>query len=253
MSPCQKRLIVLLLGFSSMMGGPVTVSAADMGGSLKDHAFVEPVAASPFDGFYLGGFGGWGGAKFKGIIDSGELPDNPEDTEAFNGKYEKGAVFGGYLGYNIVRSGWVWGWEADVSSGDISAFTQDSDGSDNAKQKLNWMGSVRGRVGALLDSNTLLYATGGIGYLSTKISASNDIDVDNETGSKNLSSVGFIGGAGFERMLTQNIGLRFEGLYFAGSKRHTLADETLHSDQDEGDYAKVEGVYQIRAGLTYNF
>jgi opacity protein-like surface antigen len=230
----------------------ITAQAADLGGMKDD--YVPVARGNPFAGFYVGGYGGLGGASFSGALDSDEIfDDTPEDAEIFHGDFSNGGIYGGYIGYNVVRSGWLFGLELDAGSGDLSAFTQDDDGDDNAEQELRWMGSARVRLGALIDDYSLLYVTGGIGYLSTRLTARNDLDDEGEVGSKNISSVGFIGGLGFEHMFGDHLGVRLEGLYMAPANNNTLRDGELTGDIDNGDFVKVDGVYQLRAGLTYHF
>jgi outer membrane immunogenic protein len=247
----MKYLSVLSAAIAMFAAG---AHAADLGGSSKDGT-VQPLAQSqPFAGLYVGAYGGSGQATFNGVIDSSEIADgDPEEAEIFSGDEESGAVYGGYIGYNFVRSRWLFGIELDAGKADISAHADDADANDQANQEIDWMGSVRVRLGALLDERSLIYVTGGFGHVSTKLVIRNDIDADSEIGTKNLSSEGFIGGVGFERMVTGNLSLRIEGLYFDPSDYHVLVEDELSSDVDDGDNAKVQGIYQIRAGLSYHF
>jgi len=83
-----------------------------------------------------------------------------------------GVLGGGQAGYNWQRDRWLFGLEADLQAAD-----ERSDGQlCNAigcppgsllfptNYKLDWFGTVRGRVGLLATPQLLLYATGGLAY-----------------------------------------------------------------------------------------
>jgi outer membrane immunogenic protein len=88
-----------------------------------------------------------------------------------------GFIGGGQLGYNHQIGQWVWGLEADfsgagikgsetkvqvVSSVSIPSVSAKITGT--AEQKLNFFGTVRGRLGFTPVNSVLIYATGGFAY-----------------------------------------------------------------------------------------
>jgi len=87
-----------------------------------------------------------------------------------------------YLGYNWQVGNWVLGAEGDVAWGQSNnslrgmpgtenLATPGSPGDDTATLKETWDASVRGRAGFLINSNMLLYATGGASWIHMEASA----------------------------------------------------------------------------------
>jgi outer membrane immunogenic protein len=216
---------------------------------------VVPTSApseSRFAGFYVGGFVGYGSASFEGYIDGSEIDGGfPEEAEIFSGGSSDGFAYGGYLGYNMIYDRFLFGAELDVGGANIKASTADNGGNDTAEQEIDWFGSARLRAGALVGDRGLVFATGGVGYISSTISASNNFG--SETGSTDFSSVVPVLGGGMEYLLTDRVSLRAEGLYFFPGNEHSLRDNELTSDQDAGDFGKVDGFLQLRTGISFYF
>jgi outer membrane immunogenic protein len=150
---------------------------------------------------------------------------------------------GGYIGYLTQYGRLVFGAEIDISAmflkGDDSQFA----GEVNAIE-LNYVGTIRGRLGYAFD-NSLLYATGGFAY--------SDYTKKDETlgWSQNDNLTGWTVGAGYEYALGENWSARVEYLYTdLGSVDSLLTD-------GEGSYyyhrASDVTVQSMRAGLTYGF
>jgi opacity protein-like surface antigen len=118
--------------------------------------------------------------------------------------FDDGMVGGAQLGYNWQANHIVYGLEGDISFANTDAF--------------DWLGSVRGRVGYLLQPGLLIYGTAGLGFVSA---------VDTEAG--------FVYGLGVESRLTDMMSARVEYLSFD--------NDSVHGD----------GVSVIRAGLNFKF
>ena len=71
---------------------------------------------------------------------------------------------GAQVGYNWQTGQIVYGIEADVSFADIS-FNQSFMGA-SVSGSIDWMATVRGRLGFLATPNVLFYGTAGFGYAS---------------------------------------------------------------------------------------
>lgn len=114
---------------------------------------------------------------------------------------DDGFVGGAQLGYNWQANQIVYGVEADisVSGGDV----------------IDWLGSVRGRLGYLILPSVLIYGTAGVGFVS---------GFDTEAG--------FAYGVGLEGMITDTLSARVEYLAY-------------DADGGHGDGADV-----IRAGVN---
>jgi len=169
----------------SLGGGALTVSETTKVHTIKaglnvklGSVFGEPQfaaapaaarAATGWSGFYVGLHGGFGGDKFSYPI---SVPFFPVAAEA--SLNSSGFFGGGQIGYNyqFARS-WLLGVEADLSAsaieGKLSAsITAPVGVAASAGSELAWFGTVRGRVGYLIDPDTLVYGTGGYAYGATK-------------------------------------------------------------------------------------
>jgi outer membrane immunogenic protein len=147
-----------------------------------------PVKAPPapravayvWSGFYIGANGGyaWGdrSGSFHAVDPvSAMLLITPPATPLPDAKHDTRGGFGGaQLGYNWqIAPRWVTGVEADISFGDIKGSGSSSNrtsilggvpGSVVASEKIDWFGTVRGRLGYLVTDDLLIYGTGGFAY-----------------------------------------------------------------------------------------
>ncbi len=177
-----------------------------------------------------------------------------------------GIIGGGQFGYNYqfgaggLGGAWIVGLETDFQgmgssgaghagtgfplNGNILFVNQDgvADGlatSLYATKSLDYLGTLRGRVGALVTPALLVYATGGLAYggvsTSTSIAQFND-DINNfgglallsaqayGAGSYSSTRVGWTAGAGLEWMFWPNWSAKVEYLYYdLGSVAYTLS------------------------------
>jgi outer membrane immunogenic protein len=118
--------------------------------------------------------------------------------------FDDGLVGGVQLGYNWRNGLIVYGLEADISASNADF--------------IDWLGSVRGRVGYLIQPGLLLYGTAGLGVVS----------FDN-------TETGFVFGVGVEGKLSETMSARLEYLNYNIDSGHG------HGDDDIG---------VIRAGLN---
>ena len=128
----------------------------------------------------------------------------------------------------------VFGLEADVEYTDLG----DRDPPRSHFTEVNWMGSVRGRLGFVAD-HALIYVTGGWAFA--------DVDTGNAALGISYADVrhGWTLGAGAEYALTDNLIGRFEYRYSgfgSDSGRNGL-------DRDRSDL----DMHAIRAGLAFKF
>lgn len=127
-------------------------------------------AAAPvanWAGFYAGGNAGGATALNRSSV---SIPTIPV-AERFN-LSQDGFIGGGQIGYNFQAGSLVYGLEADfqgttLQDGKNCLLSCGPTGVANFDQKLQWFGTVRGRVGYSLGS-TLFYATGGLAYGTVK-------------------------------------------------------------------------------------
>ncbi|PPD46457.1 MAG: outer-membrane immunogenic protein precursor [Methylocystis sp.] len=165
-----------------------------------------------------------------------------------------GFIGGAQVGYNYQwGSSYVIGIEADLQgagirgSGGNGGFAQDgfalgggalsvtrtSAGFNDINAGIDWMGTVRGRVGYLFTPTMLLYGTGGLAYGGTYANTTNSLNhivnvgilppLANITatfptvagvGRQSDTLLGWTAGAGFEWMLSPGWSLKAEALYY---------------------------------------
>jgi outer membrane immunogenic protein len=218
-------------------------SAADL--PLK--AMLAPVPASTWTGFYIGGNAGvgWGNEASDLSISTSFIQNF---SPILPGSFEK-RVFGGIggieAGYNYQVNSLVMGFEADLSYANINGSVNANETffpppfslcqvgavcttrvSYNEQQSLNWLATLRGRVGFAATPSWLIYATGGWAVGGVKSSAVLNLDAQVTqggvttsnpaifSGSSSQTRNGWVVGGGTEYMLTRNWTGKAEYLYF---------------------------------------
>jgi outer membrane immunogenic protein len=196
----------------------------------KAPAYVEPVFN--WTGFYVGGNVGysWGNSDNSTTLDrfNSGLPlvagVNGTNTSRDN---VNGVIGGGQFGYNWQMQNWLFGLEADIQgSGERGSSTITCVGCADVgtdivttlNQRLDWFGTARGRIGALVTPTVLLYATGGLAYGEVKVGGSvagNGAGGNTTVVLADSSStrVGWTLGAGVEGVISGNWTAKLEYLY----------------------------------------
>jgi outer membrane immunogenic protein len=170
---------------STLLGASFTTLAGLPGASAADLAPPPYIKAQPpaqpandLSGFYAGvhaGYG-WGQSPTTVTPDANEaiivnVPGRGDVAPVPDTSRISGALGGGQIGYNVQYGSFVTGIETDISgtgwqssgaaSGPRSIFGQLTTA---VSTKLDWFGTVRGRVGALVTPSLLFYGTGGLAY-----------------------------------------------------------------------------------------
>jgi outer membrane immunogenic protein len=226
-------------------------------------------------GLYVGGNvgGGWirdsGGS---GCIDPTGVRNGPGCQNVPGGSIDaSGAIGGGQIGYNWqVGPTWLLGVEADIQAADIKGstllngpFTFFGGGlalpaaQFTASEKLDWLGTVRGRVGATIGS-ALLYATGGLAYGHAQLSTNLLVPPGPIMfpASASTTKVGWTVGAGVEWGFAGNWSAKLEGLYYDLGTTTLAAGPSLSNPGVDGyvrgkDF-ELHGAIG-RVGLNYRF
>lgn len=169
----KSRFFCSASALSILFAGPAI--AADM--PLK--AAPPPVSIYNWTGFYAGvnAGGSWGRAQSDLVMTGFATTLAASDTVS-----PAGAIGGGQLGYNWqVNPNWLIGVEADIqASGERASGsrfdTVDFEGvTTNYEAKIDWFGTVRGRLGYTFDRRLMLYATGGLAYGHVAISGTSNV------------------------------------------------------------------------------
>lgn len=173
-----KREIIMksiLLATAAVLAAVSAASAADL--AARPYTKAPPPVMAPswnWSGFYIGGNVGYGisqSATTNSLLDPTTTPPTTLISTSGNASAD-GVVGGGQIGWNMMFAPtWLLGVEADIqganqrgrSTTDLSGFF--GPGSFTAvDSRLNWFGTVRGRLGWTATPETLLYVTGGYAY-----------------------------------------------------------------------------------------
>ena len=185
----RTRIASLLAGAAIAALAAAPSYAADLGPAAPPQTYVAPVAPTTYDwtGFYVGINGGYGWGRF------------PNSGGAALGSAGGGLV-GGTVGYNWQWDQFVAGLEADLDWADVG----DNDPATGTRGRLNYLGTVRGRLGYAFD-RVLLYGTGGLAYGGVKLSS--------PFGSHDETQVGWTVGGGVEFAVWRNLSAKIEYRY----------------------------------------
>ena len=205
----------LLTAVSLVALGMTSALAAD----LPARAYTKaPVAVAPiygWSGFYLGAMGGYA---------------------------EKGGLAGGTIGFNWQTGGLVLGVEADgawsnakpnLTGAAVAGLTFDD--------RVNSMGTVRGRVGYAFDQ-VLVYGTGGYAWMDNKVTISGI----GGTFSNSQVLNGWAAGAGVEVMIAPKWSVKAEYLYRRfGNQDYTFPQGVLTVTDPS--------INSVQVGVNYHF
>ena len=159
--------------------GATSALAADIGASTPYSKAPMMAPVPTWAGFYIGGNVGYGWGS--GTTNSAALASANTLGTGFlrqvDGSFNprsKGVIGGAQIGYNWQIGSLVAGLEADIQGSDIkgsfnnSTLHQNGDAIDGSahtvNERLSWFGTVRGRLGATVTPDLMLYGTGGFAY-----------------------------------------------------------------------------------------
>ena len=226
----MKTKIALYSNLRIVTRGNQQCPAAD----LAYKAPPPPPAAPTWSGFYIGLNGGWGWANANATVSpfGAALTDFGSQTISGN---TNGAVFGAQAGYNWQFSpSWVIGIEADVDGGGAgsshhfttaSALSPAGNDGFGGSSKLDYLTTVRGRIGYIW-GQSLWYFTGGgawAGFKHDGILSANAVGLFGDFAVNNWSTTasGYAIGAGYEWMITDHWLARGEYLYYNFSNNNS--------------------------------
>jgi outer membrane immunogenic protein len=185
----------------ALLIAPAAAYAADIPSKMPTKApIVAPVPYYNWTGLYVGlnGGGGWGWSK---------------DTDSTRGITTRdfptsGALFGGTVGYNYQVGNAVLGLEGDLGWARLNGSSGSVLNGVNYSSYLQWLSSVRGRVGYAFD-RVLPYVTGGLAVGGVKNTITTPMSALNGT----TTGTGWTVGAGVEYGVTPSLSFKAEYLF----------------------------------------
>jgi outer membrane immunogenic protein len=261
----MRKVAIGIVAAAAMIATPL--HAADM--PVKAPPLPAPV--SSWTGFYIGLNGGYGwghnpvtfspgNGDAALFFPSGAIPGSVTTDP-------RGGLFGGQIGYNYQWSNFVAGVETDFDWTSIrgngavtpvappfSPFTV------SAQQKLESLGTFRGRFGVVAD-HVLIYATGGLAYGSTLLNTSLITSVIGcgpngvcASASSTQWQIGWSAGAGAEWAFGSGWNARIEYLHYdLGTHNQSQFDPLDLPPTPIFNSAATFSGNIVRAGIIYRF
>jgi outer membrane immunogenic protein len=226
----MKKLLVAGIVAAAFCSAPAL--AADLPVKARAYTPAAPVY-DPWTGCYGGlniGYG-WERNQSIDLSTSSITPTNLGDSITasrgtignLNGE---GWLGGGQIGCNAHSGAMLWGVESDIEwanmNRNVSGIFTNPNGTFNpiagsASLKTDWFGTLRGRVGAIVNPNLLIYATGGLAYGQVNYNL-NAIEFGpgslfQTSLTSNNTKTGWVLGAGFEYAVAPNFTWKLEYQY----------------------------------------
>ncbi|MGB6175173.1 MAG: outer membrane beta-barrel protein [Methylocella sp.] len=272
--------------------------AADLPSRAPPPVYLPPPPVFSWTGPYIGLNAGytWSNQNTVGTF-TGDVFGNPNlvggtdfseaSAELATGSVSvknDGFIGGGQIGYNYqFGNSWVTGLEADfqgiaAGNGSNLVFRQATvsgfagtpiDQNLSSSRSVDWLGTVRGRIGFLITPTFLLYGTGGLAYgdARTRTSITQIVESDvflpdhySSFGGFSHALAGWTVGGGLEWLFYPNWSLKVEYLYY-DLGRATFALSPLTNFNSAGipftggapsSSTRFNGNI-VRAGLNYHF
>lgn len=243
----------------ALLVGAGAAQAADVyaPGSTKDAPSIFGGYTGNWTGFYVGINGGYGWDSKQNFSeaynDDGSLIKQWE-----TGVRPKGWFGGLTAGANWQTSGIVLGVETDIDIANIAdnsavvfAGTSIVESGSQTHSTIDWLGTLRGRIGLPVASQFLVYGTGGLAYGGVSTRAVVDaINLSNDE-----TRVGWTAGAGLEWKVSPGWSLRGEYLYVdLGAKGLSSSSPSLvpaNKPDNTLDLVRVGLVYKIGADYVH--
>lgn len=257
---------VVAAGAIALSALPASADGFARRGSVKD--FAPP----PFSwtGFYVGANIGGAWSRDSGVSSACSPFPFCNQLPGTGNVDASGFVGGFHAGYNLmIAPQWVAGIEGDFSWTDLSssagagnvngAGVLQATGGHTWSESVNWLASLRGRIGYTISPTTLLYFTGGFAWKNADYNARQAFIVvpPQSTATVDFSetSNGYVLGGGLEVALTRNWIVRGEYLYYgfdgvSASAPHT----TVFAPPVTGNFRwNDSSIHSARVGISYKF
>jgi outer membrane immunogenic protein len=264
-----KKLLLATVALSALAG---TALAADLpyrrGAPMPVGPAFVAVPVFTWSGLYVGLNAGYGFSGDSNITTSGNQAGTAANVSngfrAATIKNEReGFVGGGQIGYNYQIGALVLGLETDIQYTDFdttSGYRSFRGDVSSYNNKMDYLGTVRGRVGYAMD-RWMIYATGGLAYGDVNNSAvfNNFVTgLPQFAGGRSGTETGYTVGGGVEyAMPAFNFGgsaatIKLEYLYYdLGSRNITVANVAGNGTSYNARFNNDGHI--VRAGLNWKF
>ncbi len=206
----------------------------------------QVLASEPWQGLYGGASGGIGSFNGRTIDWSTNLIDQPDGDLIQRGF---AGVFGAQAGYNYQLGGIVIGVEGDASWTGFSEQKPTDGGDHYVKANMDWLATVRGRLGVAND-RAMAYVTGGLALAGVEHCANDEVPCSNDN-DENIAwsgtQPGLVAGAGVEARLSSRWSFKSEYLYLVTADKNIVYGTNNNHDVDFGFDAHI-----FRVGLNYH-
>ena len=207
----MKKYKGFLLATVGSVAGMSGAQAADLPVKARFEPVPAPVAS--WNGFYVGLNAGF-------VLQTAQSGYGDPTFGDGQGGGQIGFTGGGQIGYNWqVSPTWVLGVEADISglTGKVTQGPEFNNNKGNGLEaRIDWLSTIRARVGWLMHPETMLYATGGFAWGGVNNSWNpNGLSASccGPTKSVSKTKSGWVAGGGIEHMFTKNWTIGVEALY----------------------------------------
>ncbi len=211
-----------------------------------DAAADPPVSSMFYDwsGFYVGGQLGVGQANFSSRNEGGSASQFNANVLGLSGF--TGGVHGGF---NWKFDQFLAGIEGDVNfAGWKDSALAPTTADEGGRGRVDLLASVRGRLGFLVNDRTLLYATGGVAFTNADFTSIRDVG----TGKVNFNNVGGVVGAGVEMLVSENVSVRAQGLYYIFNQTKSMSSGKF-PEAAAGDFGRFKDAFVVSIGVSWHF
>jgi outer membrane immunogenic protein len=242
-----------------------------------------PPPADPWTGFYVGGNVGYGWGRSNTTANFYNSATGALLSSSSSSFTMPGPLGGAQIGYNQLANGnWLWGVETDIQAANeqgnangkflcsvaicqagnpffaTGGLPQNPVVVSTFNEKIDWFGTVRGRVGTLVTPSIVAYATGGLAY--GEISTSGTITGQTGTGAVTAASfsghttkAGWTLGCGLEGRLTAQWSAKIEYLYMDFGTVNTNGSLPTNFIPITATFSSKITDNVVRVGLNYKY
>jgi opacity protein-like surface antigen len=211
----------------------------------KGYVMPSVASAHVWTGLHVGANAGYGFAEqntfFTPLSGNAQILSSLTfDSPANQHTQDAGFVGGGQIGYDWQIGQYVYGIETDLDWANVSGTTAQTSlinvVTTTTDKNIGSLGTVRARIGKAPTNWLLIYATGGLAYGDTRLSVDQRQPLLNcpfnlvcANGSASGTSVGWVGGIGYEAAADDHFSFTGEALYVdLGSRSVNTTDTGVH-------------------------